>query len=246
MRSEGPLAPCLLRGVSLRVNMGWIHGQVSRLSLSWEWRVKNEAAVIKHIQSNTNIPVPTVRCCFEDNGRLYIITDLVPGVPMSKLSLEEKTVVMKEIELHLQTMQGLKSSVMGGPLGDVCLPFRHPNGKPPTFKQAETPEFVFCHNDLSQHYPGWWEYPRDYSNHRLGVCWILPKGIRRCLLQTTWPIRCIGWGGWRCPLSIGRAWKVDTEMTRCCLKQFVTMHMPLYALHPTCECYSSSESATSQ
>ena len=118
-------------------------------------RLRNEAAALKYIKSNTNIPVPTLRCAFEDNGRFYVTTDVVSGVAMAKLSTEQKLIVMKEIKVHLQTMQGIKSSIMGGLLGDGGLPYRLskaiPHAKPITFKQAETPEFVFCHNDLSQH-----------------------------------------------------------------------------------------------
>jgi len=41
-------------------------------------RIKNEVASIKFIKEHTTIPVPNVRCAFEDHGRHFIITDLVP------------------------------------------------------------------------------------------------------------------------------------------------------------------------
>jgi hypothetical protein len=37
-------------------------------------------------KSQTNFPVPTIRCAFEDNGRLCIVTDMALGVAMSELS----------------------------------------------------------------------------------------------------------------------------------------------------------------
>jgi hypothetical protein len=105
-------------------------------------RLKNETAAIKNVSTNTNIPVPTLRCAFEDNGHFYIITDVVPGIPMVDLSSDQKLIVMKEIEVHLQTLQGVTSSVLGGLLGDVCLPFRllsMPHADTIKFKEENTP-----------------------------------------------------------------------------------------------------------
>jgi hypothetical protein len=74
---------------------------------------------------------------------------------MADLSPDQKLIVMKEIEVHLQTLQGVTSSVLGGLLGDACLPYRllraMPHADTIKFKEAKAPEFVFCHNDLSQH-----------------------------------------------------------------------------------------------
>ena len=118
-------------------------------------RLKNEAASLKYIKGNTNIPIPTLHCAFEDNGHFYVITNFISGVTMVKLSTEQKLIVMKEINVHLQTMQGIKSSMMGGLLGDGCLLYHllkvTSYTKPIMFKQTETPKFVFCHNDLFQH-----------------------------------------------------------------------------------------------
>jgi len=118
-------------------------------------RVKNEVASINFIKEHTSIPVPNVRCAFEDNGRYYIVTDIVPGVTMAELAEEQKATVMEELEGYIEQMHSLKSKVLGGVLGDVCIPFRlidhvdlfifH------NLPEAETAEYVFCHNDLSQH-----------------------------------------------------------------------------------------------
>jgi len=42
-------------------------------------RIKNETASINFIKQHTSIPVPNIRCVFEDHGRYFIVTDIVPG-----------------------------------------------------------------------------------------------------------------------------------------------------------------------
>ena len=53
-------------------------------------RVKNEAAAMMYVKEHTNIPVPTIHCAFEDNGRFYIIEDLMPGVSIDSRSLRKR------------------------------------------------------------------------------------------------------------------------------------------------------------
>lgn len=42
-------------------------------------RLFNEAASIKYIRENTNIPVPTLYACFEDDNAAYLVTSYVDG-----------------------------------------------------------------------------------------------------------------------------------------------------------------------
>ncbi|RDB25105.1 hypothetical protein Hypma_007425 [Hypsizygus marmoreus] len=118
-------------------------------------RMKNEAAAIRYIQSNTTIPTPNIRCAFEDHGRYYVITDIVPGVQLAHIPEDKKAVAIKEIEGYVAQMRELKSKVIGGLLGDVLVPYRLQSAIPREqvlrLREAATPEFVFCHNDLSQH-----------------------------------------------------------------------------------------------
>ena len=117
-------------------------------------RMKNEVAAIRYIQSHTTIPTPNIRCAFEDHGRYYIVTDIVPGVTLAELPANKKAPVIKELEGYRAQMHAIKSKVMGGLLGDMILPCRLSCKAPEhheTFREAETPEFVLCHNDLSQH-----------------------------------------------------------------------------------------------
>jgi aminoglycoside phosphotransferase (APT) family kinase protein len=118
-------------------------------------RLKNEVAAINYVKNNTSIPVPTIRCAFEDNGRYYVITDIVPGTTMAELSDSQKVTVLEELEGYIATLHAIKSKVMGGFLGDACLPYRVaeaiPHSGPTRFRDAATDEFVLCHNDLSQY-----------------------------------------------------------------------------------------------
>ncbi|KDR72724.1 hypothetical protein GALMADRAFT_252940 [Galerina marginata CBS 339.88] len=123
-------------------------------------RMKNEVAAIRYIQSNTNIPTPNIRCTFEDNGRFYIITDIVPGVTLADLPDDKKAGVIKEVEGYMAQMHAIKSKVMGGISGDNVLPYRCVKDFSPDecskildlkFRESDTAEFVLCHNDLSQH-----------------------------------------------------------------------------------------------
>ncbi|EGN91455.1 hypothetical protein SERLA73DRAFT_67374, partial [Serpula lacrymans var. lacrymans S7.3] len=95
----------------------------------------NEVAAIKYIKENTNFPVPTIRCHFEDNGCYYIIMDAVPGTSMVNLAEDQRKVVIEELKGYIKTMQGVKSKVMGSFTSDICLPYR-------------LAKFVLCHNDL--------------------------------------------------------------------------------------------------
>ncbi|KIM49833.1 hypothetical protein M413DRAFT_116670 [Hebeloma cylindrosporum] len=124
-------------------------------------RMKNEVAAIRYVQSNTNIPTPNIRCAFEDNGRFYIITDLVPGVTLAELPADKKAGVIAEVEGYVAQMHSIKSKVMGGFSGDNILPYRwvekcytadeYSKFQNLKFREADTAEFVLCHNDLSQH-----------------------------------------------------------------------------------------------
>jgi aminoglycoside phosphotransferase (APT) family kinase protein len=120
-------------------------------------RMKNEVATMRYIENNTNIPIPNLRCAFEDRGCYYIITDLVPGVAMSQLLDDKKALVIKELEGYVAQMHAIKLEVMGFILDVVILPYRVGKAVPCDqvlkLREATTPKFVLlvCHNDLSQH-----------------------------------------------------------------------------------------------
>jgi aminoglycoside phosphotransferase (APT) family kinase protein len=77
---------------------------------------------MKFIAEHTNIPVPKLYCCFEDDEAVYLVMEYIEGVGMDGLEEEKRKVVEKELEIHLETMKKLKSKFWGGPSGIVsCL-----------------------------------------------------------------------------------------------------------------------------
>jgi serine/threonine protein kinase len=116
-------------------------------------RILNEAATLKYIRENSDIPVPTLHGCFEDDGATYLTMDYVDGVSMNSLTDDQKKIVTKELEGHIRTLYTLRSRNLGGVSGIVVPPYR---AMQKTFrddwnlKPSSTDEFVLCHNDLSQ------------------------------------------------------------------------------------------------
>jgi hypothetical protein len=75
---------------------------------------------MKFIAEHTNIPVPKLYCCFEDDEAVYLVREYIEGVGMNELEAKKRKVVEKELEIHLGTMKKLKSKFWGGPSGIVC------------------------------------------------------------------------------------------------------------------------------
>jgi serine/threonine protein kinase len=46
-------------------------------------RLLNEAASMKFIAEHTNIPVPKLYCCFEDDEAVYLVMEYIEGVGMN-------------------------------------------------------------------------------------------------------------------------------------------------------------------
>lgn len=116
-------------------------------------RLMNEAASLRYIREMTNIPVPTVCCEFEDDEAYYLITEYIEGVSMSDLTEVQKVTVTKEIKLHLETLQNLTSTSVGGPSGIIIPPYRvtlKTENDIWVLPVSQTHDYVFCHNDLSQ------------------------------------------------------------------------------------------------
>ncbi|RCI12783.1 hypothetical protein L249_0726 [Ophiocordyceps polyrhachis-furcata BCC 54312] len=119
-------------------------------------RLQNEAACLKFIRANTNIPVPEVLEAYDDNGSFVLITQRLFGVPMSQLPLDSQAIVVKEVERHLQSLRTLRSNRTGGPSGILCPPPRATQYFPgdTAWSAADVPgpgfNLVFCHCDLSQ------------------------------------------------------------------------------------------------
>ena len=117
-------------------------------------RLRNETAVLQYIKEHTSIPVPQVKAAFEDDEAFYLVTEYVDGVGMNELSDAQRVVVAKELEEHLNTLHNLRSRKLGGPTGIIIPPYRalvKTVRDDWNIEDAQSDEYVFCHNDLSQH-----------------------------------------------------------------------------------------------
>ncbi|KAI9749319.1 MAG: COP9 signalosome (CSN) subunit, partial [Chaenotheca gracillima] len=116
-------------------------------------RLLNEAAAMSFIREHSNIPIPTLHCTFEDDGAIYLVMEYVEGVGMDELDDDQREVVKRELDIHLNTMRSLTSHSVGGPSGLVVPPYRV-SLKTSTdawdLRISDTEDLVFCHNDLSQ------------------------------------------------------------------------------------------------
>lgn len=117
-------------------------------------RLQNEAAAMRFIRRVSNIPVPTLYGAFEVDGSFMLVTEYIDGVAMSELSEDQKRIVMEEVEQHSTTLRGIRSDTLGGPSGIVIPPYRVMLASKKDdwpCKVSREREFIFCHNDLSQH-----------------------------------------------------------------------------------------------
>lgn len=117
-------------------------------------RLRNEAASLRFIREVSGIPVPTVYGSFEVDDSYFLIMEYVDGVGMSELSEEDKEVVCAELCQHQATLRKIKRNTIGGPSGILIPPYRVMrcrNNDTWTPRLPESAEYVFCHNDLSQH-----------------------------------------------------------------------------------------------
>ncbi|KAM0267818.1 hypothetical protein ACHAQH_010079 [Verticillium albo-atrum] len=136
-----------LRPTEWQKHNGYMHVPIFNLE-----RILNEGACLEFLSKNTNIPLPRLIACFEDDGAAYLVTEYVEGVGMNVLDTESQAIVAKELQRHTQTLKELTSDTWGGPGGVVLPPYRmmrKSNGRPWRMRRRDVPDLVFCHNDLS-------------------------------------------------------------------------------------------------
>lgn len=117
-------------------------------------RLQNEAAAMRFLHQHTDIPVPTLYGAFEVDDSFMLIMEYVDGVAMSELPEDQGSTVITEVDQHLATLRTLKSDTLGGLSGIVIPPYRamRLSEKDDWPRQVlKHREYVFCHNDLSQH-----------------------------------------------------------------------------------------------
>lgn len=109
---------------------------------------------MQFVKKKTEIPVPKLYGVFEEDDAVTVKTEYVEGVGMNSLDEAQRKEVENELELHLHTLRGLRSSVIGGPSGLVVPPYRvtlHSERDDWVLKEQQSDVIVFCHNDLSMH-----------------------------------------------------------------------------------------------
>ncbi|KAK6002450.1 hypothetical protein QM012_002088 [Aureobasidium pullulans] len=118
-----------------------------------EERLLNEAAALEFVAANTTIPVPKVLACFEDDGAVYLTTEVIDARRMDELSDSDRAVIAKELETYIAQLRTLTSSNLGGCSGLAIPPYRVWQETPRDewkFRPSDTEDYVFCHMDLSQ------------------------------------------------------------------------------------------------
>ncbi|CAD0092449.1 unnamed protein product [Aureobasidium mustum] len=118
-----------------------------------EERLLNEAAALDFITANTTIPVPKVLTCFEDDGAVYLVTELIDARRMDELSDPDRAIIAEELETYVSQLHSLRSSNLGGCTGLAIPPYRVWEKTPRDewkFRPSGAEEYVFCHMDLSR------------------------------------------------------------------------------------------------
>ena len=104
-----------LRPTEWQQHQGYMHVPLFNLE-----RILNEGACIRFLAEHTDIPLPKLHACFEDDGAAYLVTEYVDGVGMNELDASQRDIVAKEIRIHLDTLKSLKSNTWGGLADMVC------------------------------------------------------------------------------------------------------------------------------
>jgi hypothetical protein len=73
-------------------------------------RILNEGACLAYLAANTDVPVPKVHACPEDDGAVYLITEYIEGVGMNELDEDKQKTVSLELENYLEELGSLKSN----------------------------------------------------------------------------------------------------------------------------------------
>lgn len=95
---------------------------------------------------------------FEDDQAVVLVIEYVDGVGINELDDAQRKIVKAELEQHLETLQGLRSSGIGtrpSSVASLFYPIYRATlatlGDDWSLQQSVRKEYVFYHNDLSQH-----------------------------------------------------------------------------------------------
>lgn len=78
-------------------------------------RLLNEAAALRFIAANKDIPVPKLHAAFQDDEAVYVVTELIDCVTMASLEPGQRKQAALEVEGYVKTLRSLKSDTWGGP-----------------------------------------------------------------------------------------------------------------------------------
>ncbi len=84
-------------------------------SASLPQRYRNDVAIQRYLRARTNIPLPAFAQTFEDDGAMYLVAEFVEGVGMNELPEEDRRVVQKELQQHIETLKALRFDTPGLP-----------------------------------------------------------------------------------------------------------------------------------
>lgn len=116
-------------------------------------RLQNEAASLRFVQHETNLPVPKVHYEFTFQNAYYLVLDNIEGITLSNLPEEQKPPVLLRLDSYITALHRLKSNVIGGPSGLIVPPLRITANTGQYIWHLNSPStwnHVFCHNDLSE------------------------------------------------------------------------------------------------
>ena len=132
-------------------------GEIIRIPWSAE-RLENEYAALEYIAANTYIPVPQVVSFKKIDGSFQLVVERVSGVLLTEMG-EDKAEAAENAKNYITStvlpqLASLKSNRSGNLNGVVIPPSRiWGKDKRPWWapRISDAQDFVFCHNDLSQH-----------------------------------------------------------------------------------------------
>ncbi|KAF2680390.1 hypothetical protein K458DRAFT_280346, partial [Lentithecium fluviatile CBS 122367] len=124
-------------------------------------RLRNEAATLQFIASETSIPVPQYLELYEADGLFHLTTKRANGVPLDEIRGSHASIATERVNkcinnFFLPQLRALRRRTTGSvddglpmmpPSRITCPDKRNHRAQ----KLCREQDFVFCHNDLGQH-----------------------------------------------------------------------------------------------
>lgn len=62
-----------------------------------------------------NLPLPKLKCSFEDDGAVHLIMEYIEGVTENQLHSDRRSVVEQKLNFYCKSLHKLRFRAMGGP-----------------------------------------------------------------------------------------------------------------------------------